>query len=246
MFLRAFAHITPVKLALTVALGLTPLLAPPRVVCKDGPACSWCLSLNFQQFSPLIRTRCAEVGPAIRVLERLSRPVTRILDLGYAYLAACLILLPWEIRRRRPPLQTAAAGWRAWIAPVTAFVCLVLAYAVQQAWLSFGAPVLLAGFRFQLDAAVLCGDIVYTAVVVWLLTLVFATERAAPGKLSGFRKALAVALVIVQATGILYRYSGLVAAPNDSFALLLGAAYVVAPINLLLALVTVYHTREAR
>lgn len=238
MVLRSIGRITPLKLALTFIVGFAPAFFP-RIVCERGPDWGFCLPISLSQFFPFVRIHFAELDTALRVLQLLTRPFERILDVGYAFFAVSLVLL--TMNRREEARGDGARENTTCIA----LWCFVLAYVVQQLGPLLGAPVLVLTDAIRLNAATLFKDLVDLTVYGWVLYTVLhdpARSDDSP-KVTRVRSGLALAALFVQAAGILYRYTGLSFAPTPSFGLLLGAAFVISPLQLFLMLVTSYHFR---
>ncbi|MBD3244070.1 MAG: hypothetical protein GF331_25990 [Chitinivibrionales bacterium] len=236
MLLRPIGRITPLKLALTFVLGFAPAFVP-RVLCERGPDWAFCFPVSLSQFFPYVRTHFADLDTALRVLQVLTRPFERILDVGYAFVAVSLVLLAVS---RRQPLPGADTRDRITFVALCAFV---LVYVLQQLSPAWGGAAVLLTDGIRLGVSTLLKDLIDLTVYAWVLSVVLHDPGRSTDtpKVATLRLALAIAALCVQATGMLYRYTGLAFAPTPSFALLLGAAFVIAPLQLFLLLVTSYH-----
>ncbi len=236
MILRVLGRITPLKLALTFIAGFAPALFP-RIVCERGADWAFCLPVSLSQFFPFVQGRFGELDTALSVLQVLGRPLERILDVGYAFFAVSLVLLVvYQHGALRGPetreRTTFAALW-----------CFVLAYVIQQLGPVFGDPTLVLTDALRLSAGTLAKDLVDLAVYAWVLFVVLHDPAQSDDdpRVARTRTALAGAALAVQVASMAYRYSGMSFAPTPSFGLLLGAAFVISPLQLLLMLVTSYH-----
>jgi hypothetical protein len=220
---------------LTILLAFTPALVS-RITRIQAGSEHYRLAAAFRQFTPFINEHVHELQPALAFLAIVSRPVERALDVGHAFLLASLLLV---FARAKPSTSPARPQISHATYQITAAVILllILSYAARQVafGLSSTAAPLPATVRILTDSLAL-------AVYAWIGIYVFAFDRSgAPRALVSARRGVVVALIFVHATGMAYHYTGLSFAPSPSFGLLLGCAYVVAPLHMLLALVTSYH-----
>jgi len=118
-------------------------------------------------------------------------------------------------------------------------------YAWQQSALNAGAVAVYRCGGTAPDAATIALDSAVLLAGICLLVLAAQCQRGASTWLRRIRFSLAILTIACQAAGIAYRYTGLVFAPDASFALLLGAAWVVAPLQLMLVQVTLFSERRA-
>lgn len=224
-------RLTLPKLLFTCVLGFLPALLVRRF-CVTAAGSEYWLTLNLRQFAPLIDSVATQAPRAVQVLAALSRPMERLLDIGYAFMAVALV---YAVVRRRPGSGPDAPS-RLGTVMVSAYVGV---YAVQQVWMLADAPVVCDGPRFRMDAAVLARDIVDAAVYVYLSIAAYRHHAPVKGP-SRASRLFCVAAAVVQLSGMAFRYTGVVAAPSAAFGLFLGAAYLVSPLQLFLAAVLCY------
>lgn len=231
MFLYDFARVSIAKLVLSVGI-ITIAAFAPRVRCVDNAAT--CLSLQFLQFVPALEAQPQATHSAWHILHKASHPVTRLLDASYVFLAACLVMsagMAWRGRIWR--------GRAAWLF-AGSVVAGVGGYVVQNLLMMVGSPSVLDLPRIHIELATVVRDIGDSVMVATLVTVVWMDHAAVPARLLTLRRILLLTVALVQAGGLLFRYTGITCAPTVTFAVILGAAWVVSPIQFYLVLLTTY------
>jgi hypothetical protein len=239
MALERFARMSRLKVLLGILFAVAAGLLP-RTRCSVTDGATRCVNVQVLQYAPLLESGSQQLRSARSYIDTASRTVSRMLDVGFAYVAACLVL---------GLFGGAAAGSgrsRMFELLLLSAALSITAFLTAQQWQIRGAPVLYRHGWFVLDAPTLLRDICDSALFAALAVAQIVPRPGAWSPLIRFRHVLAWSLLVNQAAGLLFRYSGASFAPSDTMALALGIAWVASPLQTALILLTTYCRPAAR
>jgi hypothetical protein len=192
------------------------------------------------QYAPLLESGSPQLRNARSYIDTASQAVSRMLDVGFAYVAACLVL------GLSGGVSAGSGRSRMFGLLLLSAALSITAYLAAQQWQIRGAPVLYRHGWFVLDAATVLRDICDSALFAALAVAQIVPRPAVWSPLLRLRHVLAWCLLVNQAAGLVFRYSGASFAPSDTVALALGIAWVASPLQTALILLTTYFRRTNR
>jgi hypothetical protein len=228
-FLRDFSRLSRTKLLLTLLLGVCAGILSRVCPPSDTTSVCECAAL-FTPLAPLAHQLRESAATAF--LARSGRVAERALDIGALFLLLCLLM----IRSNRPaPLS------RTYVLKMVVAALTVALIAVVRFRPPGSDAALLSTTWYVLDTATALYDLVLLASMLLFAAPLLPEIRSRRTPVLNACATLATLMILAQITGMLYRYTGMRFAPTPPFALLLGAAYLIAPLQLFLLFITTCH-----
>ena len=233
VLLYDLCRLTTPKVVLSVVIAFLPTIFP-KSICFECEECSYCTALIFKQFLPFVQNHWAVLTVAPGIIANWSPFLAHAIEMSYRVLAVWLIFALY-FRLKQPAIEKVRYGKR-WYCGVFALTGYIIGFIL---WHIISKSIGAADERFGIVTIV--KDCIDLSVYLWFAVEVYGTVYELFGRnKSLFTIVIASTLVVVQLTGMLYRYTGLTFAPSPDFGLLLGCAYIISPVQIFLLLLLIY------